>query len=170
MTAEQFFFYVFALGAVSGCLGVVLFRNAVNSAQSLVGAFFCLAGLYVLLQAEFIAVLQILVYAGAIMVLFLFVLMLLNLGDAPATVARVTVVKLLGVASAGSILVVLATAFVSSRGGASQLQGAGLPTGFGTVEPIGQALLTKWVLPFELVGILLLAGLVGAVVVAKRRL
>jgi NADH-quinone oxidoreductase subunit J len=170
MTAEQFFFFLFALGAVAGSLGVVLFRNAVNSAQSLVGAFFSLAGLYVLLQAEFIAVLQILVYAGAIMVLFLFVLMLLNLSDAPQGPVRVTVVKLLGVASAGSIAVALATSVLGSRGGAAQLQAEGLPTGFGTVEPIGQALLTHWVLPFELVGILLLAGLVGAVVVAKRRL
>jgi uncharacterized MnhB-related membrane protein len=81
MNVEQVLFYLFALGAIAGCSGVVLSRNPINSAVSLVAAFFFLAGNYVLLHANFMAIVQILVYAGAIMVLFLFVLMLLNQRD-----------------------------------------------------------------------------------------
>jgi NADH-quinone oxidoreductase subunit J len=169
MSAEQFFFSLFAVGAVLGCLGVVLLRNPVNAAQSLIASFFCLAGQYVLLHAHLLAVLQILVYAGAVMVLFLFVLMLLNIGDDEVQKRRVGIVKLTGVAALGSVMLAVVVSIVGSAGTHVRGDNASVPDTFGKVEAIGRELMTRWVLPFELVGVLLLAGIVGAVVVAKRR-
>ncbi len=169
MTAEQFFFYLFAAGTLAGALGVVGLRNPVNGALSLVTSFFCLAGIYILLNAHFMAVLQIMVYAGAIMVLFLFVLMLLNLGDDEIGKARISLTQLMGVGTAAGVAVVLMGAFSAARNGTVQASSA-LESGFGSIETVGRVLLSRYVLPFELVAVLLLAGIVGSVVVAKRRL
>lgn len=170
MTADQVFFTLFATGAVAGALGVIASRNPVNSAISLVCAFFCLAGTYVLLQAHLMAILQILVYAGAIMVLFLFVLMLLNLGEQDMGRPRFNIVKALGAVGVFGLSATVVGAVVGSSIGTVRIEGGGLPSEFGTVEAIGGELMTRWVLPFELVGVLLLVGIVGAVVAAKRRL
>lgn len=168
--AEFIFFILFAIGACVGSLGVLIAKNPVNSAVSLVMAFFFLAGTYILLNAEFMAIIQVLVYAGAIMVLFVFVLMLLNLRDDELGDARIgshqMVASLFGVA----ILVVLiqtSTAFVGSR---SQIYANTVPSGFGGVESVGDLMLTRYVLPFEMAAVLLLVGIVSAVVVAKKRL
>lgn len=171
MTAEQIFFVMFALGAVGGCLGVLASRNPVNSALSLVVAFFFLAGHYVLLQAHFMAILQILVYAGAIMVVFIFVLMLLNLHDDELGKARVNATKVLAVFVSGVLATVLVSVSLDFRDGAMQLGWPSvIDTEFGQIHPIGMELMTEWVFPFELVSILLLVGIVSAVVVAKKRL
>jgi NADH-quinone oxidoreductase subunit J len=168
--AEEIFFYVFALGAVASSVGVIALRNPVNSAISLVTSFFFLAGIYILLQAEFLAVVQVMVYAGAIMVLFLFVLMLLNLREDELGRPKLNLTKVLGVGAASLLFVVLATSVLADSMATTQLFGPSLDSTFGTVAPLGQILLTKYVLPFEMAAVLLLVGIVGAVVVAKRRL
>lgn len=170
MTAEQAFFFLFGIGAVAGAGGVLAARNPVNSAISLVCAFFCLAGVYVLLNAPFLAVLQILVYAGAIMVLFLFVLMLLNLRTGEEGKPQLSATKLLGIVTAAGVGVVIGASALGSIEGQTTLVTTSVPETYGQVGPIGMAMMTRNVLAFELVGVLLLVGIVGAVVVAKRRL
>lgn len=170
MTPEAIFFYLFAGGAVAGSLGVLLNRQPINSAISLVVSFFCLAGIYVLLHAEFMAVLQVLVYAGAIMVLFVFVLMLLNLRDDELGDTRTNVTKLAGLMVIGVLSYAFASASLGFVGGGTRDLASTIPADFGQIRPLGILLLTDWVLPFELAAVLLLVGIVSAVVVAKRRL
>jgi NADH-quinone oxidoreductase subunit J len=165
MTAEAILFYLFAGGAVAGSLGVILNRHPINSVISLVVSFFFLAGIYLLLHAEFMAVLQILVYAGAIMVLFLFVLMLLNLRDDELGDRRTSATKIAGVGAVGVLAWAMSSVVAVVTAGGVEVE-----SDFGTVRPIGRLLLTEWLLPFELAAVLLLVGIVGAVVVAKRRL
>ena len=156
-------FYVFAVLTVVSACGVIFARSPIYSAMSLVGTFFCLAGIYVLLLAHTIAVFQVLVYAGAIMVLFLFVIMLLSLGE-PGAGEKFTVSRLVGVVTAIGLCVGLVSAswnFVPI--------GADPPASFGTLQSIGAQLYTQWLAPFEAVSLLLLVAMVGAVVVAKSR-
>ena len=158
-----FLFYLFAILTVVAAAGVITSRSPIYSAMSLVGAFFCLAGIYALLLAHTIAILQILVYAGAIMVLFLFVIMLLSLGEAVGP-SKVTFPKVVGGLTAFGLfvaLVIVARPFVPA---------AAQPTAnFGTLQSIGAQLYTQWLAPFEAVSLLLLVAMVGAVVVAKSR-
>ena len=170
MTPEAIFFYIFAIGAVLGSLGVLTCKQPINSAISLVVSFFFLAGIYILLNAQFMAVLQILVYAGAIMVLFMFVLMLLNLRDDELGRPQLNSTKIVGSLFVAAIFYIFATASMGFIGSGEQLWTQTVSEDFGMVAPIGRELMTKWVLPFELAAILLLVGIVGAVVVAKRRL
>ena len=160
-------FYVFGGLAVLASLLVIAQRNPVYSVLLLIASFGALSGLYILLDAPFVAVIQIIVYAGAIMVLFLFVIMLLNLGD-EAPSPRMTFSRILGGGSAAGLLAVLAIALnrvpkdVASMGADAQ--------SFGTLRTIGQAIFSTWLLPFEAVSLLLLVAMVGAVVVAKSRI
>lgn len=165
MSAAAFFFYVFAALAVAGALGMVLnVRNTVSGAMSLVLTMISLGGIYVLLEAYLVGVLQILVYAGAILVLFLFVVMLLNLrGDAFGP-ERQGLVKVIGLVA---VLVMLGEFLVLLRGAFAPA--AALPEGFGGYRTVGLALFTDWLLAFEVTSLLLLAAMVGAVVLAKRK-
>ena len=168
--AEEIFFYLLAFGAIASSLGVIVLRNPVNSAVSLVTSFFFLAGIYILLQAQFLAIVQVMVYAGAIMVLFLFVLMLLNLREDELGRPKLNVTKVVGIGAASLLFVGLATAVLGDSMATVRLFGPVLDPTFGNVATLGQILLTKYVLPFEMAAVLLLVGIVGAVVVAKRRL
>ena len=170
MTPEAVFFFLFAAGSLVSTLGVVLSRNPVNSAISLVVSFFFLAGIYVLLHAHFNAIIQIMVYAGAIMVLFVFVLMLLNFGhdDEPEEVI-VTPTKLAAVAVGVGLLVAMIGASSAFVDGGARIWGPSVPPEFGGVSEVGRQLITNYVFPFEMAAVLLLVGIVGAVVVAKRR-
>lgn len=170
MTPEQFFFTLFAVSAVAGAIGVLAVKNPVNSAISLVGCFFALAGIYILLQAHFLAVLQILVYAGAIMVLFLFVLMLLNIRDDEIGRPRVQLTRLFAVCALGGIGLVLAATLTGSPAAGASVVATTIPHEWGQVASLGHLLMTRWVLPFEMVAVLLLAGIVSSVVIAKRRI
>lgn len=170
MTTELLFFLIFAIGAVAGALGVLAAKNPVNSAVSLVASFFCLAGTYILLHAEFMAILQIMVYAGAIMVLFTFVLMLLNIRTEDVGKPHVNSTKVLGVVSAAGILTALLSAVVYTAPVGQVLLPEMNVDGFGRVSYIGQMMMTRFILPFEMASILLLVGIVSAVVIAKRRL
>ncbi|CAM3283148.1 NADH-quinone oxidoreductase subunit J [Corallococcus soli] len=147
---------------------VITARSPINSAMSLVSTFFFLAGIYVLLWAHTVAIIQVLVYAGAIMVLFLFVIMLLNLGDAPHR-GRPTVTRILGGASAFGLLAVLAVTLGRTNAMPADLSLPEQAT-FGTIAAVGQSIFTAWLLPFEAVSLLLLVAMVGAVVVAKSRI
>ncbi len=165
--AEKVLFFVFAVPLVATALGVLWSRNPVYAAINLVAAFFCLAGIYVLLTAHLIAFMQVLVYAGAVMVLFLFVIMLLSLGDehlVPEPSKRA--MQWVGVAGAVALATVIGTAIWK----VGETAAANVDGTFGTVKAVGRVLFTEYLLPFEATSLLLLVAIVGAVVVAKERI
>ena len=164
-------FWGFAALAVGSALACIIGRSAVASALWLVVTLFSLAALFVVLDAQFIAVLQVLVYAGAIMVLFLFVIMLLNLGRAGGgpTDLKGPLGLGIGVLLAGLLLVQLLTLRRAAGGPAGG--GTGLvAAGQGMIASVARPLFTAYLVPFEITSILLLAAIVGAVVLAKRKL
>ncbi len=165
---ENYLFYSFGGLAVLTALLMVTRRNPVMSALSLVGCLFCLAALYVILGAHYVAAAQILVYAGAIMVLFLFVIMLLNLKDPTEHLpSRNVLQKCIGVAIALNLLVLVARKMASF--GLVPESSYNEQT-YGTTGAVAKVLFTTYLLPFELAGLLLLVAIVGAVVIAKREL
>ena len=166
ITAEQVLFWIFAVPLMASAAGVIVARNPVYAAMSLVSAFFWLAGIYVLLTAHLLAFVQIIVYAGAIMVLFLFVVMLLSLTDAELGLEKVTALKVVGILGSAGLLSLLVTAIVQSGPSTMKVVGAD----FGTVRAVGKILFTQYLLPFEATSVLLLVAIVGAVVVAKQRI
>ncbi|MGE6756545.1 NADH-quinone oxidoreductase subunit J family protein [Corallococcus interemptor] len=168
MNIELVLFGVFAVMTLLSAGMVITARSPINSAMALVSTFFFLAGIYVLLWAHTVAAIQVLVYAGAIMVLFLFVIMLLNLGDAPHR-GKPSATRLLGGASALGLLAVLAVTLGRMDAQPAQLDAKG-QAAFGTLASIGETIYTTWLLPFEAVSLLLLVAMVGAVVVAKSRI
>lgn len=169
MTVELVLFYLFGSAAVGTALGMILQRNPVMSALLLVANFFCIASLYLLLQQQFLAVIQIVVYTGAIMVLVIFVIMLLNLGDEQRLTDRLKVWQSVGIALVMGFLVemVYILMFKNPSGSYTELHPDAAK--LGTVEAVGEALFTKFLLPFEVTSVLLLVAVVGAVVLAKRR-
>src|SRR5512132_1920216 len=164
-TAEVVTFWIFAVPLVLTALGVVIARNPVYAAMNLVAAFFCMAGIYILLTAHLIAFMQILVYAGAVMVLFLFVIMLLSIGDEHLVKERTKAVQLFGVLGAVALAAVLGTAIAQTGDRVGEM--ARVDGTFGTVKAVGNVLFTEYLLPFEATSLLLLVAIVGAVVVAK---
>jgi NADH-quinone oxidoreductase subunit J len=142
----------------------------VHGALALVCSFFFLAGLYAMLVAHLVAVLQILVYAGAIVVLFLFVIMLLNIQPEELGHPRPTLTKGAGLLAVLALLASVVPALLTSPEG--QSYGVTLPvdTQFGSIESVGQLMYSNHLVPFELTSILLLVAIVGALVMAKRRL
>jgi NADH-quinone oxidoreductase subunit J len=166
ITAEQVLFWMFAVPLIASAAGVVAARNPVYAAMSMVSAFFWLAGIYVLLTAHLLAFVQIIVYAGAIMVLFLFVVMLLSLTDAELGLEKITALKWVGITGAIGVLVLVVSAFVQSGPRAMAVVGED----FGTVRSVGKILFTQYLLPFEATSVLLLVAIVGAVVVAKEKI
>ena len=163
-------FYILAALAVGGALSVVLFRSPVYCAMALVATFLCIAAIFILLNQEFVAAIQVLIYAGAIMVLFLFVIMLLNLRSDKPFKHIWTVPKLVGMALAAGITVQLVSVFQSpaAKMGPSAGFTAEKIAGEGAIELIGGMLFTEYVLPFEIISILLMVAVIGAVIVAKR--
>jgi len=148
---------------------MILQRNPVVSALLLVGNFFCIAGLYLLLQQQFLAVIQIVVYTGAIMVLVIFVIMLLNLGDEQRLAERINFWQSIGIALVVGFLAEMV--YILMFSGRTGTHTALHPEAgsLGTVEAIGNALFTRFLLPFEVTSLLLLVAIVGAVILAKRR-
>jgi len=170
--AETVLFWIFFAGVIGAGAHVVLRRNPVYAAMSLVACFFFLAGVYLLLSAHLIAILQVMVYAGAVMVLFVFVIMLLNLRDEELGKERITVWKGIGaLAIAATVGLIVVRALRGAYPGAVRdLAVEQLPTGFGTVKSVGRALYLFSVLPFEVTSLLLTVAIVGAVVVAKGKI
>jgi NADH-quinone oxidoreductase subunit J len=161
-------FYVFAfLTLVFGFLVVAnpFSRNPVTSAMFLVLTIASLAGLFVLLHAFFLAAVQVLVYAGAVMVLFLFVIMLLDLKAAERQKIRKAAI-VAGVVAAGAILAL----FLQSLKAVAPLETAASPAVEGGTKPLGHLLFGNYVLPFEIVSLLLLVAMVGVVLLSKKEL
>jgi NADH-quinone oxidoreductase subunit J len=159
---ELILFIIVALAAAASALMVIVGKNSVYSTLFLVTTFFCLAVLYVMLGAPFIAALQVIVYAGAIMVLFLFVVMLLNLREAQSWDVTSLMRRGMGfLIAAGLLLIAIAT----FRG----MSGSAAPSNdIGSVDSIGSALFSAYLLPFEIVSVLLLIAIVGVVSILKR--
>ncbi len=165
-SAEAVVFWVLAPVAVLAALAMVLSRNAVHGALFLVADFFCLAVMYLLLDAQFLFAVQIIVYTGAIMVLFLFVLMLLNVGsEGPAPGARRPIQTFLS--AAALILFTVLLLGLLRHGGASVPAGS-LGARAAELAPLARLLFSDYLLPFEALSVLLLAALVGAFVLARR--
>jgi len=167
----NFLFYLVSLGAVVGSFGVVSAKNPIASVLSLLGTFFCLATIYLLAGYEFLAAAQILVYAGAIMVLFLFVIMLLNLGEAPRRFLERTVLrarKLPLALGIGILLVVVTIIAVLSTSGSEVAAAAEPAAPPDTIGGIAELLFGSYLLPFEAASVLLLAAAVAVMVLAKR--
>ncbi|HUO50944.1 MAG TPA: NADH-quinone oxidoreductase subunit J [Gemmatimonadaceae bacterium] len=162
----QFHFYLFGLLAVAGSLLFVTRRSPVAAAMWLVNVMFCISALFVMLDAQFLGAIQVLVYAGAIMVVFLFVVMLLNLGH-PSEIAdlrgqgvRVTA-GLVGLAMLAEVLVLIKVPLPPVL--------PAPPAGANITTAVAEPLFREYLLPFELTSVLLLAAIVGAVVLAKRK-
>lgn len=159
---EVILFVVFALVGIAGGLGLILFRNPVYSATSLILNMFSIAGLYLTLHSQFLAIIQIIVYAGAIMVLFLFVIMLLNLS---------TDQKEMKYDPLRGVGVIVGVIFAAEMLYIFKSSGTPLPQTeftFGSVENIGRVMMTEYLFPFEMISVVLLSALVGAIVIAKR--
>lgn len=169
----QILFIFFAVLAASSALIMVTRQSPVASALWLVFTFFCLAAIYTLLGAYFIGVIQILVYAGAIMVLFLFVIMLLNLGNDFEPDFRGMVWKVVAGGSGLVLIALLAVMFsepvapLGSEAGPAAL--AAQIEEYGVVGVIGVPMYTEYVVPLQVTGLLLLVAVVGAVMLAKRK-
>jgi NADH-quinone oxidoreductase subunit J len=163
-----YLFILLAVLAIGSALAMVINKNVVNSALFLVINMVSLAGIYLLLNAQFLAVIQILVYAGAIMVLFLFVIMLLNVEDEEKLFDKFRVkyflAFILGAAVVGQI-------FYSIAGVTDMLpEISSNMAEIGTIEAAGDVLYTKYLLPFEMTAILLTAAVVGALMVAQYKI
>ena len=161
-------FYILGFGAVVSALLMVTNRRPVRAAMSLIATMSCLAGLYVLLDAHLIAALQLIVYAGAIMVLFLFVIMLLNIEEKEGGLAGNTIaLQFVAMLVVGMLFVMMVN--LVKIDGSSLTLGVGAMD-FGTTKAVGKLLFTEYLLPFEIASVLLLAAIVGAVILAKRRI
>jgi NADH-quinone oxidoreductase subunit J len=160
---EQGVFWVLAVFVGFFAIFTITRRNPVTAVMSLVATFFGLAGIYATLSAHFLAVLQVLVYAGAIMVLFIFVVMILNREEVAPLALRP--MRLLGVAAAVYLLVVFAN--VVSEGVPTNTPPPVVPDTFGTVASIGDLLFRQFLYPFEAISLLLLVAIVGGVVVSR---
>ncbi|HYN17130.1 MAG TPA: NADH-quinone oxidoreductase subunit J [Actinomycetes bacterium] len=167
--AELLVFIILAPLAVVTALGVVLTRNAIYSALLLVVNFFCLAGFYVLLEAQFVAAVQVIVYAGAIMVLFLFVLMLLGIGNDEAVRETIKGQRPAAVLLTLGLLVAIVGALLAGVFDAEPASLAAANQG-GNVEAVGRILFTRYTFAFETAGVLLVVAAVGALVLGKRQL
>ena len=160
-------FWILSVAALAGSIGVVgNVRNPINSALNLVVTMLALAGLYVLLEAQFVGLIQVMVYAGAIVVLFLFVIMLLNLRGSGTAGAEVQpLVKI-----AGTAVVAISAFFLLRVLSTGRAPWPDVDPSYGTTRAIGEALYTDYVLAVPVAGVLLLAGILAAVVLAKKRL
>ncbi|HBX66302.1 MAG TPA: hypothetical protein DEG32_09130 [Balneolaceae bacterium] len=163
-----YLFFMLAALAIGSALAMVINKNVVNSALFLVLNMVSLAGIFLVLNAQFLAVIQILVYAGAIMVLFLFVIMLLNVEDEEKLFDKFRVKYILAVLLA---IGVVGQIFYSLAGVSDMLPAISEEMAtVGTVEAVGDVLFTKYLLPFEITAILLTAAVVGALMIAQHKI
>lgn len=167
MIAEVLFI-AFAALSILGAMGLILFRHPMKGAMSLVVTMISLAGLYALLSAKLIFVLQLIVYAGAIMSLILFIIMFLNIQDNDLPIEEG---RFLYLAGGIAVIIPIASFLIKVVKSVPDTQTTIVGNGFGGVKEVGLILFQDWLLPFEIVSLLLLVALIGAVVLAgKRRL
>jgi len=161
-------FLIFGLLAVAAAFNMLLQRHPINSALSLVVVMMSLAVLYWSLGAEFLAAAQVIVYSGAIMVLFVFVIMLLNAGEEQHTTGS-RAAYIVGIPGAAAIFCLLSFVFLSERGALGNTNiGGYLNNGIDNIAEISALLFTKLLLPFEVTSILILVAILGAVVLARK--
>lgn len=161
---ETVLFILFGAVAVCGAIMVVTRKHPMASALYLILTLFAVAALFVLRQAHFLAAVQVIVYAGAVVVLFVFVIMLINVPEDRLPVERATTMRVLGVLAAGFFILesaVLARRYSIPIGPVAEV---------GTVESVGRALFTDYLLAFEITSVLLLAAVIGAIALAKRKI
>ncbi|RPE09900.1 NADH-quinone oxidoreductase subunit J [Chitinophaga lutea] len=163
MDIQQIIFIVLSAIALAGALGVILSKNPVNSVLCMITCFVAIAGHYIMLNAQFLFVVHLIVYTGAIMVLFLFVLMMMNL-NADIEPQKRNWLKYAGAISGGALLLVLVAALRDASMPAIQPAS----TDIGLVANLGKTLFTSYVVPFELSSVLFLSAMVGAVVIGKK--
>lgn len=165
MSITQVLFFFLSALALGSAVMVVISRNPVHSVLWLIVTFFAISGHYFMLNAQFIAIVNIIVYAGAIMVLFLFVIMLMNL-NAETEPQKNKWMKLAGVVSGGCLLLVMVAALKEAevKGQATQL----VTGNIGLIKNLGHALFTEYVVPFEISSVLFLSAMVGTVLIGKK--
>jgi len=163
---SQVVFFIAAIGALAGAIGVVTLRNPFYSVLALVFHLVSLAALFLLLRAEFVAAAQVVVYAGAVMVLYVFVVAYVGSGE---ELAGGTALRILGPLFALALAIELCIAILGSALKGISGKGAPYVVGFGTPREIGALFLTKYLFPFEVASLLLLVAAIGAVVLARRR-
>ena len=165
MNIIQILFWLLSVMALFGALMVVVSRNPVYSVLWLIVTFFAISGHYILLNAQFLAIVNIIVYAGAIMVLFLFVIMLMNLNKETEP-QKNRWLKIAGALAGGCLLLVLVAALYKSE---MHGQSAEVKTGgIGLIKNLGKELFSTYVVPFEISSILFISAMVGAVVIGKK--
>lgn len=168
MSLTYFFFTLLSILAVASAIITISSKHPIRSAMALVVHFFMLAGLYLTLNAQFVAVMQVLVYAGAIMVLVVFVIMLLNLGNDENLEKKLQMKHFTGIVLSGVIGLTLINTFIYMNPQTSNFPLH--PVEFTTVQAIGKTLFTNYLVQFEAIGMLLTAAIIGAVLLAKRKL
>lgn len=165
MSITQILFWFLTVLALGSAIGVVLSKNPVHSVLLLIVTFFAISGHYILLNAQFLAIVNLIVYAGAIMVLFMYVIMLMNL-NADTEPQKNKWLKLAGGISGGSLMLILIAALKDSevKQNLTQLKEGNI----GLIEQLGKTLFTDYVVPFEVSSILFLSAMVGAVVIGTK--
>lgn len=162
--AEAWFFYIFAALCVIGSIAVVSHKNPVTSAIAMVLTFFFTAVLFILLRAQFVAVIQVLVYAGAIIVLFLFTVMFLNIKEEALQFDAKNIAKKITFL----LIIVSVTGFFASKMVLNMNSAQSAGDNFGTVESVGKELFTRFLLPFELTSVLIIVAIIGVATIARR--
>ncbi len=169
MTFEKFVFWVFALILVFAAVRVITVRNPVHAALHLVLAFFSSAGLWMLMEAEFLAITLVLVYVGAVMVLFLFVVMMLDINLAPLKEGFIRYLPV-GATVAGLIVIEMALVVGAKNFGLDQVASpTPKPAGYSNTQELGSVLYTDYVYPFEIAAVILLVAIIAAITLTLRR-
>jgi len=164
MDLFEILFWVLTVAAIGCSLGVILSRNPINSVLFLIATFFAISGHYILMNAQFLAIVNIIVYAGAIMVLFLFVIMLMNL-NADAEPQKSKLIQMAAILSGGVLfLVVLAALRDTKINGIIEKTS----TDIGLIKNLGKTLFQDYVFPFEISSVLFLSAMIGAMVIGKK--
>ena len=165
MNITQVLWWFLSILAIVSAILVVISKNPVHSVLWLIAVFVAISGHYILLNAQFLAIVNLIVYAGAIMVLFLFVMMLMNL-NTDSEPQKNRWLKIAGVITGGSLLLVLVAAL--KRADYKQMAGADTTGGIGLIHNLGMALFHDYVIPFEISSVLFLSAMVGVVVIGKK--
>ncbi len=163
MEIHEILFWFLTVMALGCGLGVILSRNPISSVLFLIATFFAISGHYILMNAQFLAIVNIIVYAGAIMVLFLFVIMLMNL-NADTEPQKNRLIQFAGVLSGGILFLVILAALRTTTSNAADFTS----TDIGLMKNLGKVLFTQYVLPFEISSVLFLSAMIGAIVIGKK--
>ena len=163
---DQILFFFVAFLAIASAVYFVFARNPLYAILSLIVTMFSIAGMYILLNAQFLGIVQIIVYTGAIMVLFLYILMMLNLNKEDES-KKNTINKFVGIIAAGILFIGMLGAYKGLNSGVATQD---IDVSVGLTKNLGKLLFNEYVLPFELASILILAGIVGAVLIGKKDL